>query len=134
MTDDANLKTVREIYEAFGRADVGAILDRVTDDVDWAADTASTAAPWFGPRSGKEGVASFFEDLAAGTEVLEFTPLSFAAANDEVHTLVSYRARFATTGREVDMNLHHYFRLRDGKVAYYRGSEDTAQTVAAVGA
>lgn len=26
------------------------------------------------------------------------------------------------------MNLHHFWRFRDGKVAYYRGSEDTAQT------
>jgi len=28
------------------------------------------------------------------------------------------------------MDLHHYWRLRDGKVAYYRGSEDTALTAA----
>jgi NitT/TauT family transport system substrate-binding protein len=27
-------------------------------------------------------------------------------------------------------NLHHYFRFRDGKIAYYRGTEDTAQTQA----
>ena len=25
-------------------------------------------------------------------------------------------------------NLHHYFKFRDGKIAYYRGTEDTAQT------
>ena len=31
------------------------------------------------------------------------------------------------------MHLHHYFHFRDGKVAYYRGSEDTAQTVEALG-
>lgn len=30
------------------------------------------------------------------------------------------------------MNLHHYFRFRDGKIEYYRGSEDTVQTVAAL--
>jgi ketosteroid isomerase-like protein len=28
------------------------------------------------------------------------------------------------------MNLHHYFTFRDGKIAYYRGTEDTAQTQA----
>jgi ketosteroid isomerase-like protein len=28
------------------------------------------------------------------------------------------------------MNLHHYWRFRDGKVEYYRGSEDTALTAA----
>jgi len=30
------------------------------------------------------------------------------------------------------MHLHHYVRFRDGQVEYYRGSEDSAQTVAAV--
>ncbi len=28
------------------------------------------------------------------------------------------------------MNLHHYFTFRDGKIVYYRGTEDTAQTAA----
>ena len=28
------------------------------------------------------------------------------------------------------MNLHHFFKFRDGKIAYYRGTEDTAQTAA----
>jgi hypothetical protein len=26
------------------------------------------------------------------------------------------------------MDLHHWFRLRDGKIAFYRGTEDTALT------
>jgi ketosteroid isomerase-like protein len=26
------------------------------------------------------------------------------------------------------MDLHHFFRFRDGKIAYYRGTEDTVQT------
>jgi ketosteroid isomerase-like protein len=29
-------------------------------------------------------------------------------------------------------DLHHYFRFRDGKIACYRGTEDTAQTEAAL--
>jgi hypothetical protein len=28
-------------------------------------------------------------------------------------------------------NLHHYFRLTDGEVSYYRGTEHTAQVTAA---
>jgi ketosteroid isomerase-like protein len=34
------------------------------------------------------------------------------------------------TGKTAAMDLHHYFRFRDGKIAYYRGTEDTAQTQA----
>ena len=68
MSQDDHLKLVREIYDAVGRGDVPAILDRVTDDVDWAAEAASRAAPWYGPRTGQAGVASFFSDLATSIE------------------------------------------------------------------
>ena len=32
------------------------------------------------------------------------------------------------TGKSGTLHLHHYFRFREGKVAYYRGTEDTALT------
>ena len=34
MSQQGNLTLIREIYDAVGRGDVAAILDRVTDDVD----------------------------------------------------------------------------------------------------
>jgi uncharacterized protein len=77
MSQDDHLKLVREIYDAVGRGDVPAILDRVTDDVDWAAEAASQAAPWYGPRTGAAGVASFFADLAGSIEITEFTPHAY---------------------------------------------------------
>jgi ketosteroid isomerase-like protein len=38
----------------------------------------------------------------------------------------------APTGRHVEMNMHHYWKFRDGKVCYVRSSEDTAQVAAAL--
>lgn len=32
------------------------------------------------------------------------------------------------TGRSGEMDLHHWWRLRDGRIALYRGTEDTALT------
>ena len=55
MSQQDNIRIVKEIYDAVGRGDVDAILERVTDDVDWAAEVAGTAAPWHGPRTGKHG-------------------------------------------------------------------------------
>ena len=78
MSADTNIKTIAQIYEAFGRGDVAAILDGITDDVDWAAETTSTAAPWYGVRHGKESVAGFFAAFGSAMEVGEFTPVSFA--------------------------------------------------------
>jgi uncharacterized protein len=45
MSADANIKTIMSVYEAFGRGDVPAMLEAVTDDVDWTAEAAGTAAP-----------------------------------------------------------------------------------------
>jgi ketosteroid isomerase-like protein len=128
MGDDVKIKTIAEVYEAFGRGDVTAILDAVTDDVDWAAEAASAAAPWYGVRHGKNEVAEFFAAFGATMEVEEFTPVSFAANDTDVHAVVRFRARSRSTGKSAAMNLHHFFTFRDGKIARYRGTEDTAQT------
>jgi uncharacterized protein len=128
MDDDVKIKTIAEVYQAFGRGDVAAILDAVTDDVDWAAEAASAAAPWYGVRHGKNEVAEFFAAFGATMEVQEFTPVSFAANDTDVHAVVRFRARSRSTGKSAAMNLHHFFTFRDGKIARYRGTEDTAQT------
>ena len=37
MSANDNVKTIQTVYEAFGRGDLPAILDALTDDVDWAS-------------------------------------------------------------------------------------------------
>jgi hypothetical protein len=128
MSAEQNVDTIKNLYEAFGRGDVQTIMDNLTDDVDWSADVAGSVAPWHGRKEGKAAVPSFFEGIANSTTVLEFTPLAYAATDNEVLTFVRYRVRGNDTGREGEMNIHHYWRLRDGKVEYYRGSEDSALT------
>jgi ketosteroid isomerase-like protein len=132
MSADDNIKTVQTMYEAFGRGDVGTVLENVTDDVDWGTEAASTAAPWYGVRHGKDEAASFFQAFGSTMEVQEFTPVTFAANDSDVLTVVRCRTKSRATGRTSAMDLHHFFRFRDGKVWYYRGSEDTAQTESAL--
>ena len=128
MSAEDNIKTIMNVYDAFGRGDVAAILDAVADDVDWAADTSSTAAPWYGVKHGKAGVTEFFQQFGSTMEVEEFRPVSFAANDTDVLTVVAHTAKSRETGKAGSMNLHHYFKFVDGKIAYYRGSEDTALT------
>jgi ketosteroid isomerase-like protein len=132
VSAEDNIKTITQVYEAFGRGDVTAILAAVCDDVDWAAEAASADAPWYGVRHGPEAVAEFFAEFGSTMEVEEFTPVSIAAHDDDVLTVVRFRARSRGPGKTVAMDLHHFFRFRDGKIAYYRGTEDTAQTAKAL--
>jgi hypothetical protein len=125
---DSKIEVIEDVYASFARGDVGTILGLVTDDVDWANEAGSAGAPWHGPRAGKEGVVSFFDDLTRTVEVIEFTPLTFAENDNDVLAVVRFVVRVPSTGKTAAMHLHHWFRFRDGKIAFYRGTEDTALT------
>ena len=64
MSAEQNIEAVKAMYDAFGRWDVEAILERVTDDVDWSTDAAIESAPWYGAKHGKAELPSFFEGIA----------------------------------------------------------------------
>jgi ketosteroid isomerase-like protein len=130
---EQNIDIAKLLYQAFGTGDVPTILDRLADDVDWSTDAAIESAPWYGPRRGKEAVAAFFEAVGKTGPVTEFTPLAFAANDDgDVMVFLRYAFTVTATGKHVEMNMHHYWKFRDGKVSFVRSSEDTAQVAAAM--
>jgi hypothetical protein len=50
------------------------------------------------------------------------------ASDNEVFAFLRFAVRMKATGRDAAFHLHHYFRFGgDGKIEYYRGSEDSAQ-------
>jgi len=104
MSTDHDIDTAKQIYEAFGRGDVDAILERVTDDVDWSTDAAIESAPWYGLRHGKEGVRSFFRAIGSIGPVTEFTPMSFTSnADGDVMVFIRYEFTVTATGKHVAM-------------------------------
>jgi ketosteroid isomerase-like protein len=131
MNDQDKIQIVKGIYEAVGRGDIDAILERVTDEVDWAADVAGNAAPWHGPRVGKQGVASFFQDLGTSIEISEFTPHGYAAGDGNVQVLVDWTFRPLANDRRTSMTMHHFWQLQEGRVTRFRGSEDSVLTARA---
>jgi uncharacterized protein len=135
MTAQQNIETVKGMYQALGRGDLDAILAVVTDDVDWSTDAAINSAPWYGPRHGKDEVRRFFDSIVQTGPITDFTPLSFTSNDDgDVMVLIHYAFTVTATGKAVAMNMHHYFRFRDGKACYVRSAEDTAQVAAALAA
>ena len=133
MTAEHNIETVKSMYEALGPGDVDAILAAVTDDVDWSTDAMINSAPWYGARHGKDQVRRFFDGVVQTGPISEFTPLSFTGNNEgDVMVLIRCAFTVTATGKDGAMNMHHYFRFRDGKACYVRSAEDTAQVAAAL--
>ena len=66
------VETVQDIYAAFGRGDVPAILTRLADDVQWEYATAANPIPWLQPLTGRDQVPRFFEALASHVDPAAF--------------------------------------------------------------
>jgi uncharacterized protein len=118
---ERNIQTVQAIYEAFGRGDVPAILDRLADDIEWEHDTPSFGLPWYEPRRGKAEVPGFFGDLMDNVVLTMFEPRNFLAGGDQVAVIVRYAAEVKKTGRALpeDTEIHVWTLGADGKVTNF---------------
>jgi len=121
----SNLETVQEIYAAFGRGDVPAILSKLADDVEWDADSTSDV-PLLQPRRGRDGVGAFFGSLAA-VDFTGFAPTALLESGNMVVALIDVEFTVKATGRSVkQLDEVHIWRFGpDGKVASFRHRVDT---------
>ena len=120
-----NVEVVQETYEAVGRGDIPALLDLLTDDVEWTLQGPSVL-PFAGTRRGREGVAEFFSLVGETLEFERFEPREFVAQGDKVVVLGFERSAVKPTGRSFEQEWAHVYKLRDGKVAEFLALEDTA--------
>ncbi len=127
MTD--NSAFIRMLYDAFGRGDVQTILDNVDPAIEWVSNINGDTVPWGGKRSGKAGVASFFQALAENLDFEVFAPHQFLDAGEAVTVLGRTRARFKTGGHGLfDSEWVHIFTIASGKLTRFQEFYDTAAT------
>ena len=133
-TRSANIGAVEEIYAAFGRSDIPAVLERLSDDVRWDqwADSFGQRAgvAHLQPRTGRDGAAEFF-GLVAGWEIAHFSVLGLMAGDDQVAAEVVIEAKLPNGGRLRDEELHVWSFGPDGRVSSLRHWIDTAKHIAA---
>ena len=120
-----NVEVVQGTYEAVGRGDISALLDLLTNDVEWTFQGPSVI-PFAGTRRGREGVAEFFSLVGGNLEFERFEPREFVAQGDTVVVLGFERSLVKPTGRTFEQEWAHVYKLREGKVAEFLALEDTA--------
>lgn len=119
-------ETVLEMYAAFGRGDVPAILEHLAPDVEWEYDASPTEVPWLQPRQGRSGAAEFFASLGN----LEFHRFEVRIVLEEgttVVALIDLEATVRKTGLRVQEleEVHIWHFGDDGLVARFRHRADT---------
>ena len=130
-TAQAHLEAVQRLYAAFGRGDMDGVLAELAEDVDWAAEAASTTLPWYGVYRGTSEVPRFFEAIASNLDISEFDIVGMTSNDTDVVATVHWTYTVKSTGKTASMYMQHWWRFADGKIVFFRGSEDSEQSVAA---
>jgi len=131
MSVEENVQTAKDGYTAFGRGDIPAILELLTDDVEWIEPGPADVIPAAGTYRGKEEVSRFFGTLGEEVEIHRFEPHEFIAQGDHVVVLIHSEATVKRTGRKVTDHLAHIWTFEGGKLARFEVFSDTAAIVAA---
>jgi ketosteroid isomerase-like protein len=133
----SNQDTVRDIYAAFGRGDIPAILDRLAPGVRWdhwpdGSGGQRHGVPWLEQRTGPEEVGGFFETLAA-LEFHRFEPTALIGEGDRIAALIDVEVTVRATGERFRDGEVHLWTFDDGgRVCEFRHVVDTAKHVDAL--
>jgi ketosteroid isomerase-like protein len=130
----ANVDLIRGLYDAFAAGDIAGVLGRMSPDIVWNEAENFIYAdnnPYRGPEGVLNGV---FARIGAEWEGFGAHPEEIIDGGDTVIALGRYRGTFKATGRPLDAQLVHVWRIVDGKAAVFQQYTDTLQTARVCGA
>ena len=135
MSDPAT--TIQEIYAAFGRGDLDAVLNRVAPETDWCwaipeAVPGGKAVPFMRNLRTREEVGeTYFGSVASQLEMHGFLPKQFFVDGNDVAVVLEIEYTVKSSGRRLQLDEMHHFTVVDGQVVRYRPYLDTASLVEA---
>jgi ketosteroid isomerase-like protein len=132
MSEHDNVATVRAAYAAWRRGDIPAVLDALTEDVEWEMPGPPEIVPYAGLWRGQAAMTRYFAVLSETVEFEEYELESIVAQGDQVVVVGRSRVLAKQTGRAFDDHFAHWFEFRGGKAARMRYYTDTAAAVAAL--
>jgi hypothetical protein len=126
----ANTAIVSDIYAAFTRGDIPAILDRIAPDCRWEAWANNHAVqgglPTMQPRVGPADIAGFFA-VVGQLEIHRFDVLDLLASERQVVAEIAIEYTTPNGGRLVDEEIHLWTFDQQQRVVRYRHYVDTAK-------
>jgi ketosteroid isomerase-like protein len=116
MPGKDNVEVIRQMFDAFARRDVDALLDLMDPRVEFFAPTATLAHEGTSYR-GHDGIRDYFADVERLWEELRVTPGEYRAEGDTVLVLGQIHARGAV-GYLAESPAGWLWRLENGKIVH----------------
>jgi uncharacterized protein len=123
----ANAAVVQNAYAAFGRGDIGAVLDLLDDGVEWSS---PATLPQGGDYRGRSGVGEFFQAVGGAWTALGLDVESVSEADDDLVIGVVHASGTREDGTPGAYGAVHVFTVREGKIVRYREYTDLDASIA----
>lgn len=129
LTDNA--ATIASVYDAFVKADIPFILEKIDDTCLWTG-AGEGFLPQGGTYKGKEA-GNFFKALAETLEFTAFNPVAIHnIGNNEVAAFGNLATISKNTGKPYSTDWAMHWKFNDeGKIIYYQDFHNTAGAYAA---
>ena len=120
---EQNIEFVSDVYGAFARGDVPAVLGAFADDIEWFE---AEGMPYGGLYHGPDAVAqNVFGPITSDVDGFTLVTGEFIASGATVVAVVRYTGTGKATGKALDVPAVHVWDIRDGKLARFRQFIDT---------
>ncbi len=130
-----NLRFVMNLYDAFRRGDIPAVLGAMSPDIRWHQAEGNPYMPsgsaWVGPDA---ILNNLFMKLGGEWDGFTVTPRTFHGAGDSVVVEGRYTGTYKPTGKSIDAQFCHVWDVANSKVSRFQQYVDTAQVQHAMGA
>jgi uncharacterized protein len=131
----SNVELVRDLYGVFGRGEIPAVLGGMDPNIEWREAEGNPYQPsgeaWRGPDAILENL---FMKIAADWDGFTVHTKEFHDAGETVVVEGRYTGTHKGTGKELDAQMCHVWKIRDGKVTSFQQFVDTAQMQDVMGA
>jgi ketosteroid isomerase-like protein len=123
-----NVEHVRGLYAAFADGDVERVLGAMDPQIEWREAEGNPYEPSGAAWIGSDAVVQNLL-VPLGAEWDEFTahPKEFHDAGDTVVVEARYTGTHKETGKSLDAQVCHIWRVSDGKLTSFQQFVDTAQ-------
>lgn len=132
MSPSANVELIQNLYAAFAQGDAAAVLNAFDPEIVWLEAESFPYAdrnPYVGPGAVAEGI---FMRIATEWDQFKVLPAELLDAGVTVVALGRYQGTYRATGKAIDAQFVHVWRIAGGRVKAFQQYTDTAQAAAAV--
>jgi hypothetical protein len=122
-----HVAVIRQLYDAFARGDVPAVLGAFDSRIEWREAEGFVYAdgnPYIGPDAIVQGV---FGRLATEWDNFTVKASEILATTEGAVSFGRYSGVYKRTGRRIDAQFAHVWRISGGKIQGFQQYTDTAQ-------